>query len=655
MRMKEINISRYGPIRDINWTPGGEIQPIYGPNESGETLLVEAMTRIFGGEDISLPEGVERVTEKPEGYIIVEMNGEEEKISFDNPLCEHLSVDPDELNNTLVVRNSDLRIESEDQFYERVSDKLSGLWTDGIRRVEEELKKLGRLTDTLKLSNKKGFDKAKDQLRDAKELRKNVKDYLEEAEKEGISKLEAQKLSAESKTNKLEKREEKLKLGKLLEAHKSASDALTRLTNLPSENLTEELGVKIETSRDLLENKPKFERDLDLFRNLSITTGIGASIAFTGLLIVGAQAALSAVIPGVLLLATAGSVFKYLSANSSLSDVENNLKELTSKAKKAGIELEEEKTEIIDELKGKIQDIGQERENLNRKLSENIGILKDNLELDADLDDDDDEILSGASDILDKRKSELNLEGDVSYDEDERKKVEKELKAAEKSLEEAEKNLEKHREKLRKISEKASDLDFDHFLGEDLNLEIDNLESLNIFVRKLNKFIKQIESDKKDSETAVEIFRELESEEEEKISDLFGEDSETSEIFEEITDGRYVSVNYDQEEGEIYVEKPTGEVRYPSNELCGSRGTVDQLYLSIRISLARKILGDNTFFVLDDALVFSDNARTKKQHEILDRFSKMGCQILYFTSTESVAENLSELSENQLIELSRLP
>jgi len=286
-------------------------------------------------------------------------------------------------------------------------------------------------------------------------------------------------------------------------------------------------------------------------------------------------------------------------------------------------------------------------------LSENIGILKDNLGLDADLNDD--EILSRASDILDKRKSELNIEGDLSYDEDERKKVEEELKAAEKSLEEAEENLEAHREKLRNISEKASSLDFDHFLGEDLNLEIDNLESLNILVRKLGKFIKQIERDKKNSETAAEIFRELKTEEEEKITDLFGKDSETSEIFEEITGGRYVSVNYDQGEGEIYVERPTGESRYPSNKLSGSRGTVDQLYLSIRIALARKILGDDTFFVLDDALVFSDDERTEKQHEILKRFSEMGCQIVYFTSDNEVAERLSELTGNRFAELSKLP
>ncbi|KXA99231.1 hypothetical protein AKJ40_03660 [candidate division MSBL1 archaeon SCGC-AAA259M10] len=267
MKMKEINIPRYGPIRDINWTLEGGIQPIYGPNESGKTLLVEALMRIFGGKDISLPEGAERVEEKPEGYVVVEMDGEEKKINFDNPLCEYLNVDPDELTNTLVVRNSDLCIESEDQFYERVSDKLSGLWTDGIRRVEGELKKLGRLTGTLKLSNKKDFNKAKDQLNAAQDLREDVEKYLTEAEEEGISKLEAQKLSAESRINRLKKRKEKLKLGKLLEAHDKASSALNQLFDIPSEDLTSDLRVKVDKSKDLLEKKPEFEKNLDLFNN----------------------------------------------------------------------------------------------------------------------------------------------------------------------------------------------------------------------------------------------------------------------------------------------------------------------------------------------------------------------------------------------------
>jgi len=653
MKMKEIIISRYGPLRDINLDLKDGIQPVYGPNESGKTLLVECLMRIFGGEDISLPEGAERVDEKPEGYVIVEMKGEEKKITFDNPLCSHLSVEPDELTNTLVVRNANLRIEAEDKFYERVSDKLSGLWTEGIRKIEGELKDLGRLTNGLSLSNRKGFNKPKDQLEDARNLKKDLKEYLERAEEEGISELEAQKFSAESKLKRLEKEKDKLEFGKLVDAYEKASEAHQQINQIPSEDLISDLNVQIANSKDLLEDKTEFERNLGLFKNLSIVSGIGAAISFLGLLAIGATSTLSVLVPGIFLLITAISTGKYLQINSSLSKIEKNVREITSKAKEAGLELKGKSSEMIGEIDTEIEEINQKREEQNRKLNQNIGVLKNNLDLDKDLENS--EILSRASELIEKKKSELSIEGGVSYDESDKKEVEKELESASNEMEKLEESLKEHNKKLRDFSDQASNLDFKHFLGEELNVEIDNLESLNILIRELDRFIQRIKNDKENSELAVKIFRNLKSEEEEKISDLFGDDSETSEIFEEITDGRYTRVDYDQDKEEIFVEKPTGEVRYPSRELCGSRGTVDQLYLTIRMALARKILENPPFFVLDDALLFSDDTRTERQQEILSRFSEMGCQVLYFTSTETVADNLSELSGNPSIELSRLP
>jgi len=653
MKIKEMNISRYGPLRDINWDLKDGIQPIYGPNESGKTLLVECLMRIFGGDDIALPEGAERVDEEPEGYIVGEIKGEEEKINFDNPLCKHLDIDPYELTNTLVVRNANLRIEAEDKFYERVSDKLSGLWTEGIRKVEEELKDLGRLTNGLSLSNRQGFNKPKDQREDAKELKKDLNEYLERAEEKGISELEAQKLSAESKIKRLKKEEDKLEFGKLVGAYEKASKAHQQISDIPSEDLISELEVQIANSEDLLDNKTKFERNLDFFKNFSIATSIVTVISFLGLLAIGDPFSSSIIIPGILLLMTVFSVVKYRQINSSLSEIEKNLSEITSKAKEMDLEFKNKNSEMIGEIDSKIDEVNQKREEYNRTLIQNMGVLKDNLDLDEDLELG--ELLSRASELLEKRKSELGIEGEVSYDESDQKEVKEDLESTKKKLEKLEKSLEEHNNTLQQFSERASDLDFKHFTGENLDVEIDNLKSLNILKRELDKFIKRINNDKESSEVAVKIFRDLESEEEEKISDLFGDDSETSEIFEEITEGRYTRVDYDQEKEEIFVEKPTGEVRYPSRELCGSRGTVDQLYLAIRMALARKILEDSPFFVLDDALLFSDNTRTQKQQEILSRFSEMGCQVLYFTSTETIAENLSDLSGNLSLELSRLP
>ncbi|KXB02111.1 hypothetical protein AKJ43_02480 [candidate division MSBL1 archaeon SCGC-AAA261D19] len=73
------------------------------------------------------------------------------------------------------------------------------------------------------------------------------------------------------------------------------------------------------------------------------------------------------------------------------------------------------------------------------------------------------------------------------------------------------------------------------------------------------------------------------------------------------------------------------------------------------MALARKILEDNAFFILDDALVFSDVERTVRQHEVLNKFSEVGWQTLYFTSNQDTAKELEDLSGNKLISLEELP
>ncbi|MEM3713411.1 MAG: hypothetical protein QXF82_00525 [Nitrososphaeria archaeon] len=64
---------------------------------------------------------------------------------------------------------------------------------------------------------------------------------------------------------------------------------------------------------------------------------------------------------------------------------------------------------------------------------------------------------------------------------------------------------------------------------------------------------------------------------------LFGPESLTSKLFKEITEGRYNNVLYDIDEHKIFVSRPSGE-KFPVGKL--SKGTFDQLYMSIRIDLA---------------------------------------------------------------------
>jgi exonuclease SbcC len=145
----------------------------------------------------------------------------------------------------------------------------------------------------------------------------------------------------------------------------------------------------------------------------------------------------------------------------------------------------------------------------------------------------------------------------------------------------------------------------------------------------------------------------LEGEEEAKISVLFGEDSATSQIFEDVTVKRYDTVRYNHEDKTIIVMRPSGQ-SLTAEKL--SKGAFDQLYLSIRIDLAQRLLqGRKGFFVMDDAFLSSSSKRFKEQLKLLEKLSSMGWQIVHFTVKDEDTKLLSQISGNKTIKLKPLP
>ncbi len=123
-----------------------------------------------------------------------------------------------------------------------------------------------------------------------------------------------------------------------------------------------------------------------------------------------------------------------------------------------------------------------------------------------------------------------------------------------------------------------------------------------------------------------------------------------------VTGGRYSDVRIDPEEGlEVRLEVEDGIYR-PATEL--SHGTVDQVYLLLRIALA-EALGDRTEsapLFLDDATVHIDTDRTMRFLDLLLALSKER-QIVVFTQEEEVREwaerSLAGDAKHCLIELDR--
>ncbi len=157
---------------------------------------------------------------------------------------------------------------------------------------------------------------------------------------------------------------------------------------------------------------------------------------------------------------------------------------------------------------------------------------------------------------------------------------------------------------------------------------------------QLEKLINYMDKRKKIELTALKILQETEEEEKKNISDIFKQ-SNLIKLFTEITDGRYVDVSYEsnQGSGKIKVKDISG-VEFTPEQL--SAGTYDQLYFSIRLALAEHLFGKNSgekaFFILDDPFVRYDKNRLEKQIKKLVDLSNQGWQFLYFTAKDEVVE-----------------
>ncbi len=153
---------------------------------------------------------------------------------------------------------------------------------------------------------------------------------------------------------------------------------------------------------------------------------------------------------------------------------------------------------------------------------------------------------------------------------------------------------------------------------------------------KLQEFVEEKEEKKDTVIKSIEIFEEIEMEEREKVSYLFGKKSDISKFFNRITNGRYEEVVFNLDTGKIKVKRKDGVFLAPE-KLSG--GAYDQLYFSIRLVLGEKLLkGNKGFFIMDDPFIKADSNRLKIQLEMLKEISKWGWQCLYFTAKEEVRD-----------------
>jgi len=652
MRLKEIYIERYGPFNQvrIEFCPG--VQPIFGDNESGKTLLVDCIIKMLSGKGVGWGHPLDRVAENPEGFIILEDDNKEFKLEKGQNLADYLSIDPTELRNIFIIREADLKIPEEAVFYERITDKITGLKIQDIRRIIEKLREIGRLTNANNLSNAKNFGWPKSKLQEARNLTSEIEEYLKEAEKMGVPQLEANIFQLKIRENLLREKIELLRKAKekddftnlenkLAEAEKLLKD----IKNKPAEEIISSLQVKFdeymkkELGASFLQRINHFSKKLS-FVSLPLATAV-----WFILFISKVSNLLELALPFILFIISISSIVMFVYSSRRLSNIDSIKKELFMETEKIGITLKS-----LTELPKELERLRQEIKRLRDLLHQDIGVLRNSLNVNAETEE---ETLKMAKIKLLEKKATIDLDIDLKFDEEELEKAEAELSGIYEKLKQLNEELSGHKEALKSFSERAYKLDFPFFMDRELDVEVENLESLKLLKKELEDFSRKIEEEAEFCKTAIEIFEEMEKEEEARIEELFGEQSIASKIFQELTEGRYNKVFYDSNSKEIVVVRPSGE-EFPASKL--SKGAFDQLYMSIRIDLAQRILGEKKgFFIMDDAFLSSGPRRFKKALKIIKKLADMGWNIIYFTVKLEDAKSLAKISKNEIKELSPLP
>lgn len=165
--------------------------------------------------------------------------------------------------------------------------------------------------------------------------------------------------------------------------------------------------------------------------------------------------------------------------------------------------------------------------------------------------------------------------------------------------------------------------------------DIVNLEMLEHAGTVLEEFATAVRTRFSTAKHLLEVLDELEREEQAKMVDLVGTNKPVQEIFRTVTGGRYTAISLD-EDLNIQVQNSSG-LTLPASAL--SQGTYDQLYLALRLSLAKDLLaGEPGFLLLDDAFLCADSQRLDRLLAVLAEEAAQGWQIIYFTMDERLVE-----------------
>lgn len=761
MFLKEFAIRRYGPLADSGKRELGAFNLFYGPNEEGKTLTIDALLKmLFGKAAARYFEAVKRVEEIPDGYLVIGESAKKDlKLPEAGTVPDLFGLGVSEFSNIFVIRDSDLSINDEGDFYRGVTARLTGMRSEEIGKIKDRLLELGRITAGGDFQNRDPY-KLKDRFKKARLLLEKTEPLLEKMEEEEFSFFEEELArlvqDCRDSTEKLgqfraargredyEKGREALK--KMLKAVSALNDlksynqddyeswqrAEMSIEHLRNDHLNLEAEIdnkkKVltaarsakqgkavafrKTGQELQEARGKIEpllteydRQHDLLirqetlvnnRQFSLIVMIGILLLFLSLAgaIFRPSWWLFLILSVSSLLAITGGWLRIsmLNKKSLLNAVEA---EAAAKAEELGLDsgdihavrvsfgrLESETalaaeslTEAEKEAEWQQKELDRTTERLEekirriRELEENINRMRQSLAIDTrdkfaallKLKQDLGSEINVQKNLLESqfgRNSDLTSEDahirfwteqveelsrfasavpDLKYDKQAVARLTAEIEKMDQQKKELQDKMKERLDELRDIEKEANEL---LYFDEEGYLPCQTALDLEMVRQMIQDWIARQEDNKEAAMVALEIFTELEVEEEQKVTALFGEDSPVSSYFSKITGERYREVLFESRDNPIKTVRHDG-VEFDAANLSG--GTYDQLYFAIRLALGEKLLeGGKGFFILDDPFIKADPVRLETLVAMLFEICAAGWQILYFSSKGEVKEALKK-------------
>jgi uncharacterized protein YhaN len=753
VKINEVQIDRYGPLPRIRHEFQDNLEVFYGPNESGKTLLLEAILKLLAPDIDRELEAISRVPESPAGYLVVESTGEQTTLGDGNVLNDVVDISPRHLRNVFVIRDSDLALREEHDFYDSVTQQIGDLHTNEIEAIQSKLADRGRLTSVdgrRGLSKAQENDYAADVRGDVTALVAEMREYITEAKanetatvereavtvstelarcRERLAEQEAAETLAEYETlsARLETYREAIEqqdasvdseiLEDLEDLRRGIADATADIEALETER--EELHAERDTLRatresvtaerqPLEDREPDVEALAESVASFRDATGdspgqrsmrFAQGLAFIGLAVGGAAAILNAsLVSGLLIAIGVSGVLWYAVQYRAQASIDRERKSLLHKARDAGFSVEEVsdiapaireyrdeldrlqrrqaslmndikvKSELIDEKEAKLDSLREERQRKKETKAEllrevgagDVETYRRRVEQQEALTTERDQSAQSLEDTLgtpdtespspetrlDYWEAELaamieDVDEEVAaeqFDPNKLTMLRREREELEARIQEITDTLETHERRLRQFSDAIQELDTGPFVESPIRLQSYSVEGLEEVAGELEALVEQIDRDADIAREALAVFDEIKAEEEQKITDLFGDNSRAATVFESITEGRYSSVTYDTTKRKLQVHRDGDQPLTPEQL---SHGTTEQLYLAARIGLADQLLNaEPGFFLMDDAFLPADRSRLRDGFDVLQELAADGWQIIYFTAKEEVGVDL---------------